>query len=1068
MYRVLLGAAGYSEVTIDVLSGASAGGLNGALMSSTLMYGVDFADMKQVWLKIADIEALMRSPQEPTPDSILMGDDYFLPRMKEILERMISRARSEHKGFVAQKRLDLWLATTLVWPTEALVYDDWAGRYTEKSQAAVFHFRQGPYGSDFRVDRSGDSIGAVAYRLALAARSSSSFPGAFEPATIRVDRPKEVGKRPGTAKPEDMFGIFSDSSRPAQYVMDGGVLDNIPVGRAIRSIAAATAEGPTERWLLFLHPSPEEGTESVMKRVDEEPGKRPDTLRTVLESLQASTGRESLLDDITILREHNAAALRHGFLRTAMLERLLEDGLEGIIDEAGKRYDEYVRLRADFAAARIRHLLDDPVTVLGEDPFTNDRFRTPLGALNDSTWSQQRRFELQRVLAGALRDPPPWPGSEPTDDIGLVHKLGVPPLLRAIDTLIGFLRSLQQSDESAELREAKGNLYALRNVVELLHHMSDLFWAVYACEQSSEPTDAWAEGALRAREQFLRYYWNQSRELSLNEIPEAVRITFRSLRAELCEVWEDFEDRDDDIVRDLWNRLAASVREIAELLDSTDLLARLEQEDDGSDPQTLLLAQGLAAVAGTAGGAGRGPRSVKFLAALEILFFPLDMTAPTGRQYIHFLRIAGTNVTPLEDCFPGGKLSLKDKLAGNELNNFSAFYKESWRANDWMWGRMDAATSLIDLVVRPEAIRSQFIGSASTGSADRVDDFVNMIGNLVTGEVSSPIQLSQEQREQWRLFFKGLWDRYRSDVEAEAQQLFGGATTDGDVLDKTKEVLTARRHWDVLIWELKDVVATVMTESMSEGQIPESSFRQRMRNKWNSRTRQRLKDEPLMQAVLAVESLRLDPLREPKGMKELLSRYAVGRETVMNEMGTDRFTRIVANLAVVAWNALPGRLGIAVLKPVGGVVRLMRLLALAIANSRKWALALLLTLIALASYAAVHDQGWLGGRFVSTVILLGATGLLFYGASNFGRLVLAAILIGLAGLAASQVSGTIAATVGDRTLRLNLTESDSVILVLVLLALIWLVCRVRALIWIARKQTTRQRKPASRSANPKI
>jgi hypothetical protein len=34
------------------------------------------------------------------------------------------------------------------------------------------------------------------------------------------------------------------------------------------------------------------------------------------------------------------------------------------------------------------------------------------------------------------------------------------------------------------------------------------------------------------------------------------------------------------------------------------------------------------------------------------------------------------------------------KLAGDDLGHFGAFLKRAWRANDWMWGRLDAASAL--------------------------------------------------------------------------------------------------------------------------------------------------------------------------------------------------------------------------------------------------------------------------------------------------------------------------------------------------------------------------------------
>ena len=39
------------------------------------------------------------------------------------------------------------------------------------------------------------------------------------------------------------------------------------------------------------------------------------------------------------------------------------------------------------------------------------------------------------------------------------------------------------------------------------------------------------------------------------------------------------------------------------------------------------------------------------------------------------------------------------KLTGLRLMNFSAFYRRSWRANDFMWGRLDAAARIVELLL---------------------------------------------------------------------------------------------------------------------------------------------------------------------------------------------------------------------------------------------------------------------------------------------------------------------------------------------------------------------------------
>ena len=42
-----------------------------------------------------------------------------------------------------------------------------------------------------------------------------------------------------------------------------------------------------------------------------------------------------------------------------------------------------------------------------------------------------------------------------------------------------------------------------------------------------------------------------------------------------------------------------------------------------------------------------------------------------------------------------------DKLLGLRLGHFGGFYRRSWRANDFMWGRMDAAARIVDMLVAP-------------------------------------------------------------------------------------------------------------------------------------------------------------------------------------------------------------------------------------------------------------------------------------------------------------------------------------------------------------------------------
>ena len=45
------------------------------------------------------------------------------------------------------------------------------------------------------------------------------------------------------------------------------------------------------------------------------------------------------------------------------------------------------------------------------------------------------------------------------------------------------------------------------------------------------------------------------------------------------------------------------------------------------------------------------------------------------------------------------------KLTGMQFHHFGAFYKRSWRANDWMWGRLDGAGWLVHVLLDPQHVR---------------------------------------------------------------------------------------------------------------------------------------------------------------------------------------------------------------------------------------------------------------------------------------------------------------------------------------------------------------------------
>ena len=72
---------------------------------------------------------------------------------------------------------------------------------------------------------------------------------------------------------------------------------------------------------------------------------------------------------------------------------------------------------------------------------------------------------------------------------------------------------------------------------------------------------------------------------------------------------------------------------------------------------------------------------------------------PAGRRVTHPIDAHRGDAIAVDEWFglPADP-SAKDKLAGAQLANFGAFFSAKWRGNDWMWGRLDAAQGLVDLL----------------------------------------------------------------------------------------------------------------------------------------------------------------------------------------------------------------------------------------------------------------------------------------------------------------------------------------------------------------------------------
>ena len=235
-YRALADFAGVEPV-IDVIGGTSAGGLNGVLLASGIAWDSTIESLRDLWLTLADFSELLRSPDEAKPPSLLQGDAYFLKGVQRALEA-IEASKALNPARVPRPKVHAIITTTLPVAVTHSRVDATGATVAETTNLGLFHFDEGR--GDFAVDAG---PGVIA-RLARAARSSASFPVAFEPSFVSV----------GTADVDgaDMASVADFTVN--RFALDGGLLDNEPIDQVLSVIAEQPSSGPVRRVVMLVTP----------------------------------------------------------------------------------------------------------------------------------------------------------------------------------------------------------------------------------------------------------------------------------------------------------------------------------------------------------------------------------------------------------------------------------------------------------------------------------------------------------------------------------------------------------------------------------------------------------------------------------------------------------------------------------------------------------------------------------------------------------------------------------------------------------------------------------------------
>ncbi len=635
-----------SDIVVDVVSGTSAGGINGILLSYALSNERDFASTAGLWRQHGGIQRLLRAPTDGNAVSVLDSEGYYEPKLREAFAGMpeITPAMSRQLGEDPSpfSELDLFVTGTDVDGERYTQFDDAGHPILVKNHRAVFllKHRQGRK-EPFRPDRpDAGPQDATHAALARLSRITSCFPGAFAP--VHVSDGDEAGRRLQT------WGQL----RPSAWFLDGGVLDNKPFTLTLDAIFSRTAERDVDRKLFYVEPDPEAFDEG-------ERAQSPNVVQAVLQALIGIPGYESISEDLKRLIDHNSKVERYA--------RITEDVARHHVAAAAAPHPTarrlYERTRLTVISDRVieglfqtggrrRVLTPEEQQRAGEIVRAFDEYVEPsvLFSRIDAYYPMRRLYRLIYLIFGLVNRPEP--GQEVPEEQAVRYRA----LWRVLNRQVRLYEIVKS---------------AMEGVIDRL----DLDW------QEGTPARIWM-----ALETALEHLLTTDPDHPFEQ-DEKTRLPAGLGRMEPG-VWLPSETlsafntalkaRRDRIVEAAIDA-PSNTPNLLQQADTWDAEIVAHFLPDRTDPVREAFAQ---------------------FEQLDEVLYPLETMSGAGEKDV----IETVRLSPRDANRGFSANSLANKVSGDTVYHFGGFFKRSWRANDILWGRLDGVCQLVETLVTADRL----------------------------------------------------------------------------------------------------------------------------------------------------------------------------------------------------------------------------------------------------------------------------------------------------------------------------------------------------------------------------
>src|SRR6267378_1510078 len=730
---------------VDVISGTSAGGINGVFLAKALARNQTMEGLKNLWLQEGDLGKLLNDPRalqdlastgitQQSPPLSLLNSRRMYRKLLEALAEMGKKGEAPGPSPLVSE-LDLFVTATDIEgvPLPISLADE---VIYERRYKNVFHFRY--------ADELTSGIGRDDFKknndpfLAFAARCTSSFPFAFEAMCLndideilnhyelyKNDKPKEAADwdaffkdylRLGyydidkNARGLDPTGLPADAPTVEEAGArlrkrfrtrsfgDGGYLDNKPFSHATSMLMRRYADAIVSRKLLYVEPTPEHPEFAPEKR------DRPDFVQNIAAAALDLPRQETIREDLDRVDERNR------MLKRAGLFSLHAD------DDFGMAKADEPLSRATFAS----HDLQDMI----------ERYGVSYGAYHRLSVEETTNL-LAEVIARAL-------GYDTLSDAAqAIRELTIAWRLRRYDEI-----KVEGRPTENEFLTTFNIRFRLRRLIFLMRRVNQMGKPVFDDElrdmlrtwlkrekaqvlkRSSQKDPAWKVMTDMQENWFSRQKtppvsWLGDFREELKQI-KAKKLAAAVTAVRVAE--EQFGDPKSTASEDLaklidklnlpWTELAALISEdedfkeqaLARIFkdreqafqDVANYFATAWQDKQFTSPELLDPAVDVDLLDGKVAARRCLQHYCANFNVYDLVTYPVVYGTGAGEaNVVDVFRVSPDDATALVEQRRSGRR----KLAGTYLMSFGAFLDEKWRKNDMLWGRLDGAERIISALL---------------------------------------------------------------------------------------------------------------------------------------------------------------------------------------------------------------------------------------------------------------------------------------------------------------------------------------------------------------------------------